>query len=452
MKYYFFLLLTISVFSLNIYAQNIKRKASFGAYVLEINDSIAKVYELKMLDGILVEKIIPNTTASNLKLVEKDIILKVNDVEIKNSTTFTSTIKNLRENDVVSVNIIRSGKPKTLKGKAIGKPLEISDDYEIIYDEVSYNNGYIRTIITKPKNITKAPTILFIPGYLCYSLDNIGKHPYGQLVDGLTKKGYVVMRVEKLGEGDCINTPNCKDVDLQTEIDGFEKGLQSLKKYDFVDTNNIFIWGHSLGGIEAPILAERNKVKGIVVAGTGLISWYEYILNMFRFQNPLMGADYVENEEEIAEYKKLLFEYLVMKKTPLELSENKKYKELLENGMQFDGKDRIWDRNYKYWQQIDDLNQPKAFKNSEAHVLSIWSSADLEAFSEDEHKTIADIVNYYHPGKGTYLRMENTTHAFAKVKSMKDGIENSNYDYIINNFNPEILEETHKWIQNILQK
>jgi len=442
----------LSLVSNNSFGQNLKRIAFSGIRVIAVNDSIAKAHNLAETKGVLINEVISNSTASNLKLNEKDIILEVNDVAINDRNSLHSLFNDIRENDLVTANYFRNGKTKKAKGKAVAKPYEESEDYEIIYDEVKFGEGFIRTIITKPKGIEKATAILFIPGYMCYSLDNIGKHPYAQLVDGLTKKGYVVMRAEKLGEGDCWNTPECKDIDFETEISGFEKGLHSIKKYNFVDTNNIFIWGHSLGGIEAPVLAERNEVKGIVISGTGLISWYEYILAMFRFQNPLMGVDYVENEKQIADYKKLLYEYLVLKKSPLELSQNERYNELLLEGMQFDGKDRIWDRNYKYWQQIDDLNQPELLKKSEANVLSIWSTADFEAFSEQEHKTIVDIVNFYHPGKGTYLKLENTTHAFAKVKSMEDGLENRNYKYIINNFNPAIVDETDKWIQRILNE
>ena len=455
MKYYFFTIAIafLSLVSINSFGQSLKRIAFSGTRVIAVNDSIAKAHNLPETKGVLINEVIPNSTASALKLNEKDIVLEINDVAIIDRNSLRSLFNNIRENDLVTVNYFRNGKSKNGKGKAVAKPYEESEDYEIIYDEVKFREGLIRTIITKPKGIEKAPAILFIPGYMCYSLDNIGKHPYAQLVDGLTKKGYVVIRAEKLGEGDCWNTPECKDTDLETEISGFEKGLHSLKKYDFVDTNNIFIWGHSLGGIEAPVLAERNKVKGIVISGTGLVSWYEYILAMFRFQNPLMGVDYIENEKQIADYKKLLYEYLVLKKSPLELSKHSgRYKEFLEDGMQFDGKDRIWDRNYKYWQQIDDLNQPELLKNSDAYVLSIWSSADFEAFSEQDHKTIIDIVNFYHPGKGTYLKLDNTTHAFAKVKSLKDGLENRNYDYIINNFNHTIVDETHNWIQNILRE
>jgi len=48
--------------------------------------------------------------------------------------------------------------------------------------------------------------------------------------------------------------------------------------------------------------------------------------------------------------------------------------------------------------------------------------------------------------------IENTTHAFAKVESMKHGIENSNWEYVTENFNPQIIKKTDEWIRKILQE
>ena len=433
-------------------AQNIKRKILFGTYTVDITDSIADVLKLDNNKGTLIQKVVPQTTADNLKLTQNDVILKINNIEIENSQGFVSLIKSYREGEKVVVDYVRNGEHKRAEGIALAKPKETSEDYEVIYDEAKFNDGYIRIIINKPHGIAKAPAIVFIPGYMCYSLDNIGKHPYGQLIDGLTKKGYVLIRVEKLGEGDCLNTPNCIDVDFETELAGFEAGIRSLNKYDFIDQENIFIWGHSLGAIEATFLAERTEVKGIIVNGTTAYSWFEYLIAMSRFQEPLLGADYVEIDEEMQDYIKFQYEFLVLKKTPLELSKNEAYTKIMEE-QQFDGKDKIFMRNYRYWQQLEDAEKAKALKNSNAYVLSIWNSFDLEAFSEQDHKAIIDMVNYYHPGKGTYIKLENTTHSFTKVESMQQGVENhSNYSFIYENFNPEITEITHKWIQSVLQK
>jgi len=448
-------ILNLSIFLLiilnnNCFGQKLKRIIDFGISSIEINDSIMKDKNLPIAKGLLIKKVKQSATASSLNLLASDLITEINHTKIYTKKEYKDIIKSLREGDEITVKYFRNNKPFTTTGKAIGKKLETSNDYQIIYDKVQFDKGFIRTIITKPKGINKAPAILFIPGFLCYSLDNQGKHPYAQLVDKLTKKGYVVLRVEKLGEGDCWNTPKCDEIDFLTELQGYEKGLQSLKKYDFIDVDNIFIWGHSVGAIETILLAEKNKVKGIIVNGTTHSSWYEYLLKMVRFQQPLFDVDYLEIEEKIKLNTKFQFEYLVLKKTPSELSKNKEYERLLQE-QQFDGKDKIYGRNYKFWQQLQDVNQTNALKNSNAHVLSIWSSADIEAFSENEHKTIVDIVNYYHKGKGTYIKLPNTTHAFVKVKSIKEGVKNhSNYKFITSNFNPEIIEITHSWIQKII--
>jgi len=43
-----------------------------------------------------------------------------------------------------------------------------------------------------------------------------------------------------------------------------------------VDQDNVFIVGHSMGGVFAPILAAEFPVKGIAVYGTVVKTWTEY--------------------------------------------------------------------------------------------------------------------------------------------------------------------------------
>ncbi|MCX6166323.1 MAG: hypothetical protein NTU73_15930, partial [Ignavibacteriae bacterium] len=135
--------------------------------------------------------------------------------------------------------IIRDGENLTLSTDAAPLPYEKSDKYDVIYDEVKFKDGYLRIIANKPKTQGKFKTILFIPGYMCYSLDNLGKHPYGQVVQKLSERGYCVVRVEKPGMGDCYNTPDCFDINYSTELEAFETGFQKMLEYDFVDKDNV---------------------------------------------------------------------------------------------------------------------------------------------------------------------------------------------------------------------
>src|SRR6185437_1132465 len=79
---------------------------------------------------------------------------------------------------------------------------ESSSDFDILYRPVVVDHSEYQTIITKPKTDGTHPAVLLIAGLGCYSLDHLKPDdPYASLLYGLTRRGYVTMRVEKNGEG-----------------------------------------------------------------------------------------------------------------------------------------------------------------------------------------------------------------------------------------------------------
>jgi pimeloyl-ACP methyl ester carboxylesterase len=445
--------LTVAIFILStsiLYSQNIKRRGFFGVKTVELNDSIANANNLKVSEGILITDITQGATFSTIGIMKSDVIISVNNIPVKKIGEYKTVLSKIRQDEIINIRIQRGSEILELSGKVIPLAYETSDKYDVIYDEVKYKEGYIRVIINKPKGTGKFKSIFFIPGYMCYSLDNIGKHPYAQLVQGLCEKGYAVMRAEKLGMGDCINTPDCNDVGYFEELDAFEVAYYKFLGYDFVDKSNVFIFGHSLGGYEAPMLAAKTQPKGVIVCGTGIITWFEYIIEMFRFQNIIQGADYVENEIFIQKIIPLLYDYLIVKKKPSELSKDSVYNSLLKEYLEFDGKDKIWSRNYKFWQDIQDLNLPEYWKSVKSNVLIVRGEGDYEAFSTLEHQEIENIVNKYNPGKGKFILVPNMDHAFAKSKSPSESHANSKIKgFYYDNFNPVIFDVVSDWINNI---
>ncbi|MFH0866122.1 MAG: PDZ domain-containing protein [Bacteroidota bacterium] len=447
-KYFIFIFLLLFVLDVN--SQNILRKAYMGIKTSELTDSIAKSLGVKEKNGVLVNEVLPSSTGEKLQLQKNDVILKINSAITLTVKDYQSTVKNIRENDTVALLVSRGKNEKLLLAQAVGKAYETSESYDVIYDEVKFMEGYLRIIVNKPKAEGKHKTILFIPGYMCYSLDNIGKHPYGQLVQKFCEKGYVVVRVEKPGEGDNTNTPDCKEIGFNTETDAFSAGYEKLKTYNFVDTSNIFIFGHSLGAIEAPVLAAKYQPKGIVLCGTSSVSWFEYIISMFRFQNIITGADYVENEKLIKQITPLLYKLLVEKQTPFELAKNPEYETLLSTWMEYDGGDHIWARHYSFWQELQEVNQPHLLKTYNGYVLSVRGAGDFEAFSTEDHQKIADIVNAYHPGHGTFKLIPNMDHAFAKSNTPEESYKNGlTQGYYYNNFNNAIIKKVDDWINTL---
>jgi uncharacterized protein len=441
----FFALLLVSS---GLQAQNIQRKAALHARSTELNDSIIQSLTLPVDHGALIISVEKTGTAAKLKLKPNDLITQLNNQAIQSPADLRKVFKTIRAGEQIHISFYRNGKLKKSSGIAVEMPREQSPNYETIYEECAFNKGYLRLIINKPLGDGPFPTIFFIPGYSCYSLDNIGKHPYGQIVQLLAEQGFAVVRTEKSGEGDNLNTPDCRSIGFHTEVNGFEAGLIKTKTLPYVDDNNLYIFGHSLGAMQAPLIASRQTVKGVIVEGTSGDTWFEYILAMFRFQNPITGMDYADNEDLIQQAIPLLYEYLILKKTPAELAQNAKYNSILKDLMQYNGKDLIWDRHYSYWQELQDFNQADAWKNTDAYALILRGSGDFEAFSNEQHQAIADLINHYHPGKADFVVLPNTDHAFCKSNTPKDSFRNGQTPgYHYNNFNPIIIQTIVEWIE-----
>ncbi|MFO7723388.1 MAG: alpha/beta fold hydrolase [Bacteroidales bacterium] len=439
----------ICIFAVSLSAQPLPRKGSLNARTSPLNDSLKSV--TKAESGLYVLSVGEGGTAAALKMRAGDVISRFNGVPVTGNTQLAEAVSQLREGDPVAIQVIRKKKSVVLSGSIVGKPAEKSDEYEVMYDRVFFAGGFLSMIITKPFGEGPFPVIYFLPGYMCYSLDNIGDHPYGKLVSGLTKKGYAVVRVEKLGQGASMNTPDCRSSGFSDEVEGFRAGLKKIYTIPFIDKKSVFVFGHSLGAMQAPLVAKDFEVKGIMIEGTSGDTWFEYILAMFRFQNPIMGKDPAENEAMIQSAIPLLYTYLVEKEDPALLARIPAFDTILREMMQYDGNGYIWDRHYTYWQELQDVNQAAAWRDCDAMVLVMRGSGDLEAFSTEQHEGIVRIINHYHPGKGSFVLLRNTDHAFCKSDTPEESYKNSQVKgYHYREFNEEVINVIHDWMQMVI--
>lgn len=436
--------------------QDLPRQGNWGIYVQELTDSV-KVQNQYTGNGVEIIYIVPGSEEDRIGLQAGDILTTINTFNVVNISDvyFSGYFSDVRAGDQIKYHIIRKGEKLERSGKVVGKPYEKHPNAEVIYDKVAFVKGHLRTIITKPKSAKKVPAIYFIPGYNCASYDNMNPiHPYKKIIDSLTNLGYAVFRCEKSGMGDSYATANCFQIDFETEQFGFENGYQKLLSYDFVDPDQIFIFGHSLGGINAPLMAEKYPVKGVIVYGTTHLPWMEYLQDMLRFQNPKLGIPPLEMEEDMKLYQSLLYEHYVKKSSPQALIEsNPGYIKLLQRDFQYIGGNMIFQRHYTFMQQLNDLNLAKTWASLECHVLSVFGEADFEALNSNSHQEIVEIVNKYHPGKGTFLELPETNHAFIKVGSMEDEIksklEGTGGQLMATHFNYAIVTQIDSWIKGL---
>jgi photosystem II stability/assembly factor-like uncharacterized protein/dienelactone hydrolase len=443
-RFILFLLFGISLFQTSA---QLTRKPLLGARIEYVNENATS--------GCKVVQVVRGTSVE-LKLQENDIILKIGDKDFKSSEEFTKLFLNYTPGQEVQLSVLRGKKKITLKAKVVARPFETDDNAEVIYDEANFRGGQLRVIINKPFKENKMPAMLFVPGYTCSSIDELtNDHPYKRIIDAYVDAGYTTMRIEKSGLGDSKNTPPCESCDLLDEIENFEVGLKKLKTLPYVDTNQIIIVGHSMGGIIVPAISAKNNVAGVVVYGTTAKSWFEYQLEMYRVQNALAGMNPIEVEQSVVEQYDLNYRYFVQKESLEELAKDAKADSVLRSVWGYDGKGKIYDRNAEYWRQIQDYPHLENWKNTKAKVLVQFGESDFQAFSKADHQQIVNTVNYFHPGNATLISYPSTDHYFAKSGTMQEAYDkfvNGQIQQLFDEYNQEVGLSAVKWSNEILSK
>ncbi|MFT3981083.1 MAG: alpha/beta fold hydrolase [Ferruginibacter sp.] len=402
--------------------------------------------------GIRADSIAPNTTFAALGLKKNDILLSVNDKTIQTLEQYAAVVNLLRKDDKVTVKYLSGNKVKTVSGKAVMRPYETSAIADIQYDWVPFRGGYLRAITRKPKGAAHCPAILLIPGYGCGSIENYTNSYNGKLLYEWVKAGFAVVTVEKSGLGDSYDCVPCAEADLVNEIEGFDAGYQYMEALPFVDRNNLFVWGHSMGGVVAPEVAKRHSPKGVMVFACTFRPWSEFLLEMHRVQKPLLeNMSYQQTEEFVRGIQKVYYEFFVLKKTPEQIHAIPEYRALAESDLNYKpGSNNMWGRHWRYWMQLDSLNMAETWKQVKAPVLIVHGGADYEQCSLVEPFMIRETVNEARPGAATWITIPDIDHFMMKSNNWKEAAANFKaQQYAKGNFNYKIAEETISWLKKI---
>jgi pimeloyl-ACP methyl ester carboxylesterase len=425
----------LSVFCLSTSAaQELTRRAFLGVTAQPTPDRHVRVGQ-----------IFPNSPAARSELAVGDILLALNGTPVTSVDGFLAGLKPLKPQDRLIYRVQLGGTEMDIEVVLGEFPREQPGDIEVRYDAVETRDATVRSILTTPiGNAGKLPTILFLQGWDCSSIDwpLPGPNLTRELVYGLTRAGFAVMRSEKSGVGDSTGTP-CRDVDFRDEVSLFTSTLKKLKTYDFVDTGNVFIFGHSGGGWVAPMVAAVEPVKGIVVYGTVVRPFGEYLVENRRRNRWLRSQpDLAQLEDEQRLYARLLHYLLAEKSSVRDVTAKHPEltaiaKTMFPDDEHFDG----W-RTLQHVQQLDDQNVARVWASLDIPVLALIGQFDIRTLPMD-HEYIAAIVNARHPGKGAWRLLPKMDHGFAMHESLNDSVAHE----FVGPFGDQVVQETVRWIR-----
>ena len=422
----------------------LKRGAFFGAKVGPVSDEVREKWKLDESVGAVIETVFPDSTAEAAGFKAGDVLLTLDGAKIVGASDAVQRIAARKAGALLTIEFRRGD---TLGERGItlkGGPFEKSDAYEVLYGSVPSRAGRLRTILTRPKGAGKYPALFFIQGIGLASIDNPvgppGSHKI--IVDDFARRGFLTLRVDKPGCGDSEGGP-ARDVDFDTELDGYRQALKMLKARSDVDAGLIFIFGHSMGGVMAPLLAAESPVRGIIVYGTIARTWSEYMLENTRRQRELADSDPSAIDRDLRTDAALLTHLFIERMAPKDIVT--RYPHLRERLEQTVNEDNYFaDRSLTFFRQLADKNLGAAWESFGGHVLAIWGKADF-ASNEDDHSLIARIVNRDHPGLGTFLAMDGIDHGFNRAATRRESFQRGQSQEP-GQFNPAILDVCRAWV------
>jgi photosystem II stability/assembly factor-like uncharacterized protein/pimeloyl-ACP methyl ester carboxylesterase len=356
-----------------------------------------------------------------------DVVLSLGGTRVATREELAAVMRTRRAGEVLPVTVRRDGGEVEVRLKLVeaGERIEGST---VEYASVTVPAGYrLRTIVTRPERSPLArdgrhPAFLYVQGIVCQSIDRptLPEAPDTRLVHAFAKAGFVTLRVDKPGLGDSEGPP-CGEIDFQTELQGFSAALRQLAAMPEVDPERIYIFGHSMGGVIAPFLSAEVPVRGTVVYGTLVRTWFEYQLENVRRQAAFSpGATEADITDAVLAETRTSSTVLVDKKAVGDAWN--RWPELRQpsQGTMLD-ENHIATRGMAFFHQLQDLNLARAWQNSTGAVLAVYGEYDWITSLHD-HKKIASIVNARTPGAGTAITMPKADHAFTTHESLEASV------------------------------
>jgi pimeloyl-ACP methyl ester carboxylesterase len=311
--------------------------------------------------------------------------------------------------------------------RKVATPRESYRNAEVIYDSIAGPRGErLRTIITKPRAAKGKLPVIFVAGWLsCDSVEAPAgtKDATGVVFQHLAElPGFCLFRLDKAGVGD--SEGDCSTNDFVSELGGYRAAFRALKSYDFVDPSRVYILGISNGGGYAPLVpeteTERGQVRGYIVVGGWVKTWFEHMLEIERRRFGLMGKTPAEVNQRMKGAATLYHDWLIDRRKVADvLREHPQLSELWPEGKDHD---HLYGRPAAFYEQLQDLNLAAAWSGVKVPTLVLHGQYDW-IMSRHDHELIADYVNSNRPGGARFVEVPEMGHTFQHYRSFADAFE-----------------------------
>ena len=362
-------------FSIFTYGQDLARRATLGAKLTLMSES----------PGASIASVEKGSPLEKAGVSQGDIILQIDGDQISSGETLTSITYALRANRSTKILLRRGSEILNFSVKLEELAKESHQNLTTYYESVTSDYGLKqRVIITRPKGAsTPQPAILLIQGLSCSTIEKYsgrGGNWVKQINDIVEKSGMVVLRIEKPGVGD--SEGDCASTDFLTELEGYKAAIRLLKSKDYVDANQIIVYGSSMGSALAPLLANEFNLAGVISDGTFFKTWFEHMLEIERRIRQMSGDDESAIVEKMNQaFIPLYYGMLIQKKSYRQVIDE--YPAIAKHNYHPGG--HMYGRPLSYYQQLQEFDLAGEWAKLKVPVRILYGANDWIMSEFDNH-------------------------------------------------------------------
>jgi len=221
-------------------------------------------------------------------------------------------------------------------------------------------------ILTMPEDVDKPPVVILVHGSGPMDRDEtIGKNkPFKDLAWGLASQGIAVLRYDKR-----TLVHSEKFVDIMDSLTVYHEliedvlyAVEYLKNTGQIDSERIFVLGHSLGGYEVPKIAQLSSdIHGIIILAGNTRTHDDLIIDQFNY---IFSLDGVITEQESLYFEQLDLQIEVLRSDSFNINTPA---ELLPLGLPA-----------SYWIDLEEYDPVKTAQELEIPILILQGERDYQ--------------------------------------------------------------------------
>jgi pimeloyl-ACP methyl ester carboxylesterase len=404
-------------------------------------------------NGVTVTGIVPDGTAAALGVQVGDLVLRAGSGAIARPPDLVAYTGTLYGGSPVVLTVRRGDRELVLRGPAVARPLETFAGGHVDYGAVEFGGGQLRDILVTPDGVTAPPIVYLVQGFACATMEIPLYHRLGE---ELIRRGIGFYRVEKPGMGDSAGGAPCTAIDYATELDAFRAAYRHLTGTRGVDADRVFMLGHSLGGLEVPMLAAERPPRGVAVYGTVFRNWADYYRDLIQFQPYLFdGTDLAAQSAHADQLREAIRRFFFLHEDPATIAvADPIYAAGLRDYFGWDGGQNMFGRSFHYMQDLSRQPVIAAWRDARTNVLALYGESDMVALFDTDHKLVADLANFLRPGTGRYVEIPRTGHGMDVIGNRQDVRARSRAAGSVpqGEFNPAVADALAAWIHDAMAR